>query len=137
MLWMLDTNAWIDYLKNPASRVRQHLGKRLAREIVVCSVVRAELLHGTLKYGVPARRTALVEETLRPFRSLPFDDAAAERYAWLRHDLERAGSCIGPNDLFIAAICLANDCVLVSANTDEFRRVDGLLIENWLIGPLH
>jgi predicted nucleic acid-binding protein len=41
---------------------------------------------------------------------------------------------IGPNDLLIASIALANEATLVTHNTDEFQRVDGLHIEDWQIG---
>jgi len=131
MAWLLDTNAWIDYLKNSSSPVRARLAERMPEEIFVCAIVRAELLHGAMKYGVPERRSAIVHEVLAPYRSLPFDDSAADRYASIRHDLERAGRVIGPHDLLIAAICLASGCVLVSANTTEFQRVSGLTVQNW------
>ena len=91
MFWLLDTNAGIDYLKNPASAVRARLMERKPEEISTCSLARAELLHGARKYGAPERRLAIVRETLAPYRSLPFDDAAAEHYAALRHDLELRG----------------------------------------------
>ena len=131
MAWLLDTNAWIHYLKNPGSRIRAGLERHTPDEIVVCSVVRAELLHGAQKYGVPERRTAIVRETLAPYRSLPFDDAAAEHYARIRHELEESGVRIGPHDLLIAAICLAHGCTLVTGNVAEFRRVRGLGVEDW------
>src|SRR5690349_16003706 len=91
---MIDTNTWIHYLKNPASPVGQHLNRHSPSEIVVCSIIKAELFHGALKYGVPERRLAIVRETLAPYGSLPFDDAAAERYASIRHELEVAGKVI-------------------------------------------
>jgi tRNA(fMet)-specific endonuclease VapC len=131
MAWLLDTNAWIHYLKNPASRIRTALESHTPGEIVVCAVVKAELLHGALKYGSPERRSAIVHETLSPYRSLPFDDAAAEHYARIRHELEKTGGGIGPHDLLIAAICVANDCVLVTGNVSEFQRVIGLKVEDW------
>ena len=56
MAWLLDTNAWIHYLKNPASRIRTELEKHAPEEIVTCAVVKAELLHGAQKYGSPERR---------------------------------------------------------------------------------
>lgn len=65
------------------------------------------------------------------FESLPLDDAAAEIYGRLRLDLEQAGKLIGPYDLLIAAIALANDVILVTHNTDEFGRVAGLKFEDW------
>ena len=49
MSWLLDTNTWIDYLKNPASAVRARLMERKPEEISTCSIVRAELLHGARK----------------------------------------------------------------------------------------
>jgi len=47
--------------------------------------------------------------------------------------LERLGTPIGPNDLMIAAIAVANDVVLVTHNTREFGRVEGLRCEDWEI----
>ena len=67
MGWLLDTNAWIDYLKNPASLARGHLMQRRPEEIFSCSIVRAELMHGALKYGVPERRQLIVQNVLVPF----------------------------------------------------------------------
>ncbi|HEV3257827.1 MAG TPA: type II toxin-antitoxin system VapC family toxin, partial [Gemmataceae bacterium] len=64
--------------------------------------------------------------------SLPFDDAAAAHYAPLRADLESKGTPIGPNDYQIAAIALANNVTLVTHNTQEFSRVVGLFLEDWL-----
>lgn len=133
MPWLLDTNVWIHYLKSASSPVAERLRHRLPSEILTCAVVRAELLHGAMKYGVPERRLVIVAETLAPYASLPFDDLAAERYAHLRHALEKAGNVIGSHDLLIAAICLARGCTLVTSNTREFGRIPGLLIEDWLV----
>lgn len=65
------------------------------------------------------------------FRSLPFDDVAAEAYARVRRELDTKGTPIGPNDLLIASIALTNDLTLVTHNTKEFGRVPGLPIDDW------
>ena len=130
MRYLLDTNVWIHYLKS-AAPVEDRLRQTPARDIAVCSVVWAELLHGARKYGRREERVAKVERTLSPFRSLPFDDAAARHYAAIRDDLETRGAIIGPNDLLIAAIGLANDLTPVTSN-HEFSRIEGLRIEDWL-----
>ena len=130
MRYLLDTNVWIHYLKS-APPVEKRLRQTPARDIAVCSVVWAELLHGARKYGRREERLARMERTLSPFRSLPFDDAAARRYAEIRDDLEIRGNLIGPNDLLIAAIALANDLTLVTSDS-EFSRIEGLRTEDWL-----
>ena len=63
--------------------------------------------------------------------SLPFDDLAAEAYGRIRARLEQAGQLIGPNDLLIAAIAVAHQVTLVTHNTREFQRVEGLQIDDW------
>jgi tRNA(fMet)-specific endonuclease VapC len=105
--------------------------QRRPEEIFSCSIVRAELMHGALKYGVPERRQLIVQNVLAPFSSYAFDDEAAKKYATIRHELERHGQRIGPHDLMIAAICVAHECVLAIANESEFERVPGLKIVNW------
>lgn len=133
MAWLLDTNVWIFYLKNPAGPVRSRLEQKRPCDILSCSVVRAELMHGSLKYANALRRQTIVRETLAPYTSLPFDDAAAEKYALVRQDLESTGSLIGPYDLQLAAICLANGLILVTNNLSEFGRVNGLALEDWTL----
>lgn len=78
-----------------------------------------------------AANRALVSGLLAQFASVPFDDAAAEEYGKLRAYLSSAGQLIGPNDLLIAAIALANGLTLVTHNTAEFSRVPGLTIDDW------
>lgn len=132
MPYLLDTNAWIHYLKHADSPIRRRLEALAPSDVVACSIVRAELFHGAEKYGRVDRRRAAVIGTLSPFVSLPFDDRAAEHYAAIRHELEQSGQLIGPYDLQIAAICVANVCILVTSNLKEFSRIKILSTEDWL-----
>ncbi len=68
---------------------------------------------------------------MRPFRSLTFDDAAADRSAQLRAALEAIGRRIGAYDVQIAGIALANGLTLVTHNVAEFSRIVGLPLEDW------
>ena len=99
-------------------------------DVAVCSIVRAELLHGALGSRDPSKERAVVDTFLAPLASLPFDDAAADRYADIRHALERAGKTIGAHDLEIAAIALSRSLTVVTHNVDEFSRVTGLAWED-------
>ena len=94
MRYLLDTNSWIHYLKDADSRIRTRLVALQPTEVVCCSIVRAELLHGAEKYGNRDRRVSKVIDTLAPLVSYPFDDSAAAKYASVRHGLEVAGQVI-------------------------------------------
>ena len=111
MAWLLDTNAWISFLKpgQPAGKaIADKLAAVQGNEILLCSVVKAELWHGAEKYANRDIRLARLAEIFARYVSLPFDDTAARQYAAIRHDLETQGGIIGPNDLKIAAICVAH-----------------------------
>lgn len=131
MPYLLDTNVWIDYLKNQDSAVIRKLQKLAVSEIVCCSIVRSELMHGARKYGDQMKRARLVQKTLSPFLSYSFCDKDADVYAKIRDQLETAGTVIGPYDLQIASIALRRGLTLVTRNTREFSRVEGLKIEDW------
>ena len=135
MAWLLDTNAWISFLK-PGQASGKAIATRLAavqeNEIFFCSVVKAELWHGAEKYANREARLAKLAEIFQRYASYPFDDAAARHYGTIRHDLETRSQVIGPNDLKIAAICLVHGLTLVTNNTGEFGRVPGLKVEDWL-----
>lgn len=131
MTWMLDTNACIRYLNGRSPGLRTKLETVDPSRLLICSVVKAELFFGAARSNDPAKTLSKQKLFLSRFRSLPFDDAAAESYALIRADLSTKGTTIGPNDLLIAAICHCNNITLVTHNLAEFNRVSGLKIEDW------
>jgi tRNA(fMet)-specific endonuclease VapC len=131
MNWLLDTNACIRYLNGRSPALKAKLEAVPATQLCVCSVVKAELYFGAARSRDPDKTIADQRVFLSRFRSLPFDDAAAESYAKIRSDLTQRGQLIGPNDLLIAAICLAHDVTLITHNVAEFGRIDGLSCEDW------
>jgi tRNA(fMet)-specific endonuclease VapC len=131
MIYLLDSNVWITFLRKPHSLVVPRLQARRTDEIRVCSIVVAELYYGCLRSAKPLANRAKVEALLRPYSSLPFDDSVVDLFASVRHHLETQGTAIGPYDTQIAAIALAHGCTLVTHNVAEFSRVPGLLLEDW------
>ncbi len=89
-------------------------------------MVVGELLFGALRSQDVGKNLADVQGFRAGFLSLPFDDRSAEEYAKVRTDLAAKGTPIGPNDLLIAAVALANGVTLVTHSTAEFSRVVGL-----------
>jgi predicted nucleic acid-binding protein len=89
---------------------------------------------GTVSWRIQKRmrsQSEVGQVVYRFVRKPSFDDRAAETYGYLRTDLEKQGKLIGPYDLFIASISLANGATLITHNTTEFSRVSGLIIEDW------
>jgi len=90
-----------------------------------------ELWCGVEKALQAAIERAKVNRFISTIVELPMDRAAAEAAAKVRADLEKTGNLIGPYDLLIAGQALAGGLILVTNNTREFQRVNGLLVENW------
>ena len=127
---MLDTNIVTDMIRNPAGRAAQR-ARAAAESICTSVIVAAELRYGCAKKGSP-QLLRRVEEFLSEVPVLPFDVPADHGYGGIRAELEAAGRPIGSNDLLIAAHARALAATMVTANVDEFRRVHGLNVENWL-----
>jgi tRNA(fMet)-specific endonuclease VapC len=129
---LLDTNSCVDHLRRvQTSNITAKLGAVLPGSVVLCSVVVAELLYGAHRSARKTQTLSQVQIFCRQFRSLPFDDRAAEDYGRIRANLVSLGTLVGPNDLMIASIALANGLILVTHNTSEFSRVPGLKLEDW------
>lgn len=129
MIRLLDTNACIQLWQRNHLVMRQHFTQYGPADIALCSVVKAELLFGALRGD--KKNVQLLSNLFAPLLSFDFDDVAAEHYAHIRSELTVQGNLIGANDLIIAAIARANNAVLVTHNTAEFGRVNGLTIEDW------
>ena len=130
-MYLLDTNACVQFLRDPDSAVARRLAAVPSGEVALCTVVKAELYYGAQRSADPDRSIQALEAFFGSLASLPFDDLAAEVYGRVRAHLARQGQLIGPNDLLIAATALAYGATLVTHNTREFGRVPDLQIEDW------
>jgi tRNA(fMet)-specific endonuclease VapC len=130
--YLLDTNIISDLVRNPQGKTAKKIAKRGEDNICTSIIVAAELRYGCAKSG-SKRLIDAIEELLAEIEVLPFDVPSDVEYGGLRAELEAAGKPIGSNDLLIAAHAYAIGAVLVTANVDEFKRVRGLKVENWLV----
>jgi tRNA(fMet)-specific endonuclease VapC len=133
MNYLLDTNVCIRYLQGRLPSIREAIHSKSPKQIVICSIVRAELFFGAMKSNCPTETLAIQRQFIDHFPTLSFDDEAALIFGKIRADLQRQGQPIGPYDLQIAAIALANDLTLVTHNTREFSRIDKLRLTDWEI----
>lgn len=129
--YLLDTNIISELIRNPQGKAAKHIGKAGEDRICTSIIVAAELRYGCAKRG-SNRLLRAVEDLLAELDVLPFDSPSDAEYGTIRAELETAGKPIGGNDLLIAAHARAIGATVVTANTDEFRRIRGLKVENWL-----
>jgi tRNA(fMet)-specific endonuclease VapC len=128
---MLDTNILSDLIRNPQGKAARRIAKAGEDNICTSIIVAAELRYGCEKSGSTKLRKA-VEDLLGEIAVLPFEAPADADYGAIRAGLEAAGAPIGGNDLLIAAHARALGAIIVTANVQEFRRVRGVKVENWL-----
>jgi tRNA(fMet)-specific endonuclease VapC len=132
-LYMLDTDAVSDMVRNPAGRVARRVAEVGETNLCVSIITAAELRYGAARSASPKLR-ARVEAVLARLSILPLDVPADAEYGAIRAELEASGRGICPNDLLIAAHASAVEATVVSGNEGEFRRVGGLSVENWISG---
>jgi len=128
---MLDTNIISDLIRDPQGRAAKRIAKVGEDNICTSIIVAAELRYGCAKSG-SKRLLKAVEDLLGEITVLPFAVPADSEYGGIRSELEAAGKPIGGNDLLIAAHAQATGATIVTANADEFKRIRGLSVENWL-----
>ncbi len=130
MNYLLDTNVCIAAMRGKDEVVRKLAACR-PEDCAVSMVSVYELFAGVARCKDPVGEGRKVSQFLQPFHLLPFDWDSALKTAEIRYQLEQAGNIIGPYDLQLSGQALALDVTLVTHNTREFQRVNGLRIEDW------
>ena len=129
--YLLDTNIISDLLRNPKGEVTRKI-KELGEENICTSIIVAsELRFGAIKKN-SEQLSQRIDAILSALDIIAYDAPADVHYAAIRNYLEKNGMVIGPNDMLIAAQALAQELIVVTANTGEFSRVPDLKVENWI-----
>ena len=132
MKYMLDTNICIYIIKHQPENVIQRFMDHDPNDICISAITYAELSHGVEKSQAKEKNRIAITFFLSEIQIVPFDDLAAQVYGVIRADLQKKGTPIGPLDTLIAAHARALNLILVTNNTKEFSRVDGLKLEDWV-----
>jgi tRNA(fMet)-specific endonuclease VapC len=130
MKWMLDTDSCIAIIKKHPGALKKLRGRSIG-QVGISAITLSELAFGAAKSNRPIDAQGALSEFLLPLEVAPFDERAAMQYGPIRASLARRGKPIGPLTL-IASHALAIDVILVTHNTREFGRVEGLRVEDWL-----
>ena len=133
LLHLLDTDTASYLIKGHKPQVEERLAAIPPSMVCISVVTQAELLYGLKALPPTHRLHAGVRQFLKIVRILPWDGAAAQYYADIRHQLVTKGQTIGEMDMMIAAHALAAGAVLVTNNTKHFKRIRApLALVNWV-----
>jgi tRNA(fMet)-specific endonuclease VapC len=135
MSYLLDTNICIYIIKKQPAVVLQRVQSRQPGEIAISTITLAELEYGVARSRYPDRNRVALLEFVLSFTILDFDQKASAEYGHVRSSLESKGRPIGPMDLLLAAQARSHNLILVTNNEKEFRRIEGLRVENWAKAP--
>jgi tRNA(fMet)-specific endonuclease VapC len=131
MNYFLDSNIIIELLNGRNLKSLEMIKATPRSRIKIPSAVFGELLISAYKKQNVERSLENLRKFTDPFEIVPFDGDAAMAYGKIRAGLKMKGSTIGPNDMMIAATVLSRGGILVTNNTREFGRVEGLQTEDW------
>jgi tRNA(fMet)-specific endonuclease VapC len=129
---ILDTDTSIELIRSRSASILKRLRQCQVGSVGISSITLAELQYGVAKSSDPGRNQVALLEFCAPLEILVFGPAAADAYGRIRAALEKKGLPIGPLDTLIAAQALSLPATLVTCNEREFRRIEGLKVENWL-----
>jgi len=129
MKFMLDTNIVIYTMKNKPAEVQKSL-QDVSHSVCLSSVTVMELVYGVEKSSRVQENMHTLEEFLARLYTAPYDTSAAFHTGQLRCELR--SQPIGAYDMMIAGHARSLGLILVTNNTQEFERVPGLRLQNWV-----
>jgi tRNA(fMet)-specific endonuclease VapC len=130
-VYMLDTDTSSYIMKRSNDKVLRKLQTVAVSDVCISAITKSELMYGVEVSPRRQKDQHALDAYLRHVEVLDFPGDAARDYGLIRSEFKGQGTMIGGNDLLIAAHARCLGLTLVTNNTREFGRVNGLKIENW------
>jgi len=129
--YLLDTCVVSDFFKGEKGTLERFL-EIDSNDLSISDISVMEVIFGLeLNHAAQQRLEQPFYELLQRIHRAPFDPDAARESGRIRACLKKNGNPVGPYDLLIAGTAMAGNFILITANTEEFERVEGLRLENW------
>jgi tRNA(fMet)-specific endonuclease VapC len=135
MKYLIDSNICVYIINNRVEGSAEWIKVVGIENVMISSITVAELEYGLAKSNRYEQTQQSLYKFLSGFEIIDFDMTCAQAYGALRADLQRKGTPIGNMDMLIGATALARNLTLITNNTDEFKRIANLSIENWVVSP--
>ncbi|MEF2280109.1 type II toxin-antitoxin system VapC family toxin [Deinococcus sp. YIM 134068] len=133
-LYLLDTNTCVFIMNEEPKQVRGRMVEvtEEGHTLAISSVTLHELWFGVWRSSRQSTNAKRLGNFISGLHVFPFEDSAAEKAAEVRAGLASTGKPIGPYDQLIAGHAIALKAILVTNNLSEFRRIEGLKVEDWV-----
>lgn len=132
-MYLLDTNICIYLMKNTYPVLTERVLSCNPSDLLVSSVTVFELEYGAAKSNWGDKTRQKLAMFLSPFTIIPFTTDDAVTAGRIRGYLDKQGMPIGPYNIQIAAQGLSREVTVITHNTNEFGRVPGLKLDDWVI----
>ena len=129
--YVLDTDICIYWL-NGVQKIRKKIEEIGPSSLRITVITLAELKYGAYRSGKNECNIRNINKFLRKIKVFPLDQDAADRFGKIKAELGKKGEVIGDFDILIAAITMNYKSILITNNTEHFKRIPGLYYENWL-----
>ena len=118
--------------EQPISVIEKLAEISASNSIVISAITYAEMRYGCIGKKASPKHTVLVDQFLKCLDAvLSWDIEAVDAATKIKKQLSDQGTPIGANDTAIAGHAISQNCILVTNNTREFKRVNALTIEDW------
>ncbi len=132
-MYLLDTNICAYFMSRKYPSVTAKFREHNPSDLVISSIVAAELAYGVENSERVESNRRNLELFLSKLTVLAWDDAVIWHFGFHKARLKKAGAKIGELDLLIGCHALALGATMVTNNTREFERIEGLKLENWVV----
>lgn len=131
--YLLDTDTIIYWLKDKFPKIKYKISQADKDCIFTSSITVADLYFGAYYSSRKKENLLLIDGLLREITIIPFDENAGRYFGEIKASLKAKGKILCDSDMFIAAIAISNNLILVTNNEKHFGRIEDLKIENWAI----
>ena len=130
-MFLLDTNICIFAINKKSENVIKKIHEKSVNGIYISSITIAELEYGVQNSTQIDKNKLALLKFISIFNVIDFSDHDATVYGNMKTLLRKKGKLFGPLDMLIAAHALSRELILVTNNTTEFEKVEGLRLEDW------
>ena len=131
-MYCIDTNIAVEFLRgNKVIIEKISRTSLIGGEILVTPVVLCELYKGVFLSSRKDTQLVAMEQFIESLGFLEFTKESSKLFGELYAELQKSGTMTQENDLMIASIAKAHDCMLVTRNKKHFAHIRGLKVEEW------